>query len=478
MKNIIYILLVLISTTGYAQKKSKYRLSEKSTLELPRDYAKLKITGSDEVYGIGDNFKLKLSFNGIEFNLDCKMYFDNEILIPTGRYKLQASLNNEYHDVFGNELVINAGIEYNLNMFFIPKKMPNLNGEYPEPMPIEEEFYYPVQYKGNGEYKRTSPIYTKEVSKDSCRVGITINHGFSSSKNDTLELRVNIYGLDKENRLDKRLIVKGSDTLFFNFKKGEKFRFFYYMDKRMNNPNRLNFETDYHTLMGNARYEGQSVVYSVNRKKDETLREIERVNFRRSIEREVEKPVIYFYSDKELDLTVKLHTEAKLKFTYPIYNNAWKGTVKKDGTFKANGKTYPYIFWDGKMDVASKLDNLEEGFVVEKEENVAFFEEKLSKMGLNDKEIADFITYWVPRMLDSDKHFVKFITGEDYNEKIGKLEYSIQPDSEIRIFMIFSKVEEYIQVKPQLLPTFKREGFTVVEWGGSELNLNMNQFEN
>ena len=99
-------------------------------------------------------------------------------------------------------------------------------------------------------------------------------------------------------------------------------------------------------------------------------------------------------------------------------------------------------------------------------------------MGLNDKEIADFITFWVPQMMDADKHFVQFIVGENYNKKIGSLEYSVQPDSEIRIFMAFSKLEGDIQVKPQLLPTYKREGFTVVEWGGSELNLFNSQLSN
>ena len=43
------------------------------------------------------------------------------------------------------------------------------------------------------------------------------------------------------------------------------------------------------------------------------------------------------------------------------------------------------------------------------------------------------------------------------------------PDTTIRIFMAWKSVDEKVDIKPQVLTAPKRKGFTVVEWGGSEV---------
>ena len=47
------------------------------------------------------------------------------------------------------------------------------------------------------------------------------------------------------------------------------------------------------------------------------------------------------------------------------------------------------------------------------------------------------------------------------------LEISPQPDSIIRVFMDYKPLNKKIKVKEQSLTTQDRNGFTVVEWGGS-----------
>ncbi|MBR3204526.1 hypothetical protein IKF81_02485 [Candidatus Saccharibacteria bacterium] len=49
------------------------------------------------------------------------------------------------------------------------------------------------------------------------------------------------------------------------------------------------------------------------------------------------------------------------------------------------------------------------------------------------------------------------------------LEITPAPDSVVRIGMVFKPLEETIEVKEQSLETPIRSGFTVVEWGGTEL---------
>ena len=53
------------------------------------------------------------------------------------------------------------------------------------------------------------------------------------------------------------------------------------------------------------------------------------------------------------------------------------------------------------------------------------------------------------------------------------LEFSVQPDTIIRVGMIFKGLDGYKNVEEQALkPAPERNGFTVVEWGGTELQFN------
>ena len=52
---------------------------------------------------------------------------------------------------------------------------------------------------------------------------------------------------------------------------------------------------------------------------------------------------------------------------------------------------------------------------------------------------------------------------------MARIDYSTSPDSEIRVFMVYKPVSENYKAEELILPQNKREGFTVVEWGGAEL---------
>jgi hypothetical protein len=43
------------------------------------------------------------------------------------------------------------------------------------------------------------------------------------------------------------------------------------------------------------------------------------------------------------------------------------------------------------------------------------------------------------------------------------------PDSVLRVYMAFKPLLSPVPVPPQELEAFERRGFTVVEWGGSEV---------
>jgi hypothetical protein len=185
------------------------------------------------------------------------------------------------------------------------------------------------------------------------------------------------------------------------------------------------------------------------------------------------KPVIYFYSPENLSVNIELTPKGKFTFTYPVYENGWKGTVEAKGGITINNRHYPYLFWEATSNGITTLVDYNQGFVVEKENVTAFLEEKLTEMGLNDQERTDFITFWGPRMVGSEKNHVQFIFNEEYDD-IATLSITPKPDHLFRLYMLWTPLPETTTLKPtpQKLSTIQRDGFSVVEWGGSELMYN------
>ncbi len=126
------------------------------------------------------------------------------------------------------------------------------------------------------------------------------------------------------------------------------------------------------------------------------------------------KPVVYFYPKDTMDLEVILDFKGKFTFTWPLYRDKWKIKIYPDSKIFniSDGKYYGYLFWEGTYATPS-IDTIKTGFIVEKNEMASFLNEKLSFIGLNDRETNDFITYWVP-LLKSDKYLGTFSSSLTY----------------------------------------------------------------
>ena len=179
------------------------------------------------------------------------------------------------------------------------------------------------------------------------------------------------------------------------------------------------------------------------------------------------KPVIYLYPEETTDISVELDYDGKLTVTYPAYNEGWKVTAEPDGTLtnNADGREYSYLFWEGEG--YGEMD-FSEGFVVKGEDTVSFLQDKLSAMGMTPKEYNEFIVYWLPYMQDNAYNLISF-QWENYEES-AKLNITPEPDHILRVFMAFKAIDKPVVVPEQKLPVLEREGFTVVEWGGTEVH--------
>ena len=176
------------------------------------------------------------------------------------------------------------------------------------------------------------------------------------------------------------------------------------------------------------------------------------------------KPVVYLYPTQTEAVSVKLGNNITVTKSEPIYQNGWNVTAEPNGTLTtADGKTFPYLYWDGK---GASYDPQTTGFVVARNNVEATFKEKLARLGLNEKEIADFNEFWLPIVTKSPYALISFVPQAEWS-KAAPLSISPAPNTVIRVFMDWKPLAEPIDVAPQILPpTPTRAGFTAVEWGG------------
>ena len=92
----------------------------------------------------------------------------------------------------------------------------------------------------------------------------------------------------------------------------------------------------------------------------------------------------------------------------------------------------------------------------------------MGEVGLSDKEACDFISYWLPIINKTPYVLISFQMGT--YENAVKLDFSVKPDNELRVYVAFKGLNNYIEIPEQDLSyynSFERSGFTVVEWGGT-----------
>ena len=180
-----------------------------------------------------------------------------------------------------------------------------------------------------------------------------------------------------------------------------------------------------------------------------------------------DKPVIYLYPEKTTEVSVDLSIDGEFVSVYPEFNagsSGWTVTAEPDGRLFVGGREYYCLFWEG--ETGAEYD-FSKGFCVAGEDTAEFLRASLEKLGLTPREANEFIIYWLPRMEHNAYNLISFQT--DAYTDAARLCVSPEPDSLIRVFMAFRALETPVEIEPQELSSPERSGFTVVEWGGSEV---------
>lgn len=178
------------------------------------------------------------------------------------------------------------------------------------------------------------------------------------------------------------------------------------------------------------------------------------------------KPVIYIYpQEDETEVNIAVSNPEKLTCTYPQYKNGWTILANKNGDLTdKNGRKYYSLYWEGKGYVRAKF---EDGFCVKGEDTAKFLEEKLEILGLNEREAEEFIIYWLPMLEVNNYNLIRFMTKDEINAEM-ELDINPKPDTLIRIMMEFKPLKFKKEIAEQKLERTVRQGYTVVEWGGTK----------
>ncbi len=175
------------------------------------------------------------------------------------------------------------------------------------------------------------------------------------------------------------------------------------------------------------------------------------------------KPILYLYPIKDTNVKVTFDKPENLTTTYPKYINSWDVLAKTNGDlYDQNGRYYYGLYWEEKLN--HKVD-FSEGFYVNGKNAIDFLESKLSIIGLTERESNEFIMYWLP-ILEKNEHNLVYFELTKERDSYSKINISPKPDSMLRMAIHVKKVDGYTPIREEKLEPFKRNGFTVVEWGG------------
>lgn len=187
------------------------------------------------------------------------------------------------------------------------------------------------------------------------------------------------------------------------------------------------------------------------------------------------KPVIYLYPEEETNVLVSLDLNGSISCVYPDFDveetNTWEVKAYPDGTLIGkDGSEYSYLFWEGPMNANWDMSK---GYVVKGSDTAVFLKSTLSKMGLTPKEYNDFIVFWLPIMKNNQYNYITF-QNEEYTDN-AVLNISPKPESVLRVFMAYQAIDknqaDFIMknLEEPEITLFERNGFTVVEWGGTQV---------
>lgn len=179
------------------------------------------------------------------------------------------------------------------------------------------------------------------------------------------------------------------------------------------------------------------------------------------------KPVVYLYPTKTTSISVSVGADVTISEPqYPA--GGWKNVVAQpNGQLNYLGNIYGSLFWEGQGN--GRYPEIKTGTVVKNQDVISTIKSQLEKQGLQGREITEFIDFWRPN-LPTDPYVRLTWLSKNALDELAPLNVNPKPDTVIRVFLDFEGLSKPVNLPSQRFVTPKRNGFTVVEWGGLARN--------
>jgi hypothetical protein len=187
----------------------------------------------------------------------------------------------------------------------------------------------------------------------------------------------------------------------------------------------------------------------------------------------IKKPVVYLYPTSIMDVSVMVKVDGEFTTCYPKMsaNDTWNVKAGPTGEIfdPRTEKRFPYLFWEADRRTPMTID-ASKAHCVSKNDAEMFLENAAKAYCLNDKERTDFVTFWLPAMERNAFNMVQFLSDAEYNQ-YAEMTVTPKPDNVIRMFMVFQGMKSAVKTGTTAFASMSRgTGFTVVEWGGTNLD--------
>ncbi|MBN2367344.1 MAG: hypothetical protein JXL67_14340 [Calditrichaeota bacterium] len=174
----------------------------------------------------------------------------------------------------------------------------------------------------------------------------------------------------------------------------------------------------------------------------------------------VRKPNIYIYPAEEIEMDVELHFPkgGEILESNPKYVNNWHIQVEPSGFINTE---YRYLFYEARI---PNILQREFAWIVKGKELDDFFRKNLADLTFSVMEIKDFLDYWLP-YFSSEKTYVIYPHFTKELSDVIEINFSLPPENLNRIIYWIEEYTGNVTVKRPEIPDYKRDGFTVLEWG-------------